>query len=81
MNIEVKLFMKFKNYLPRDSKDDEAIICHNEGSTVDDLLHAFGIPTNEPKVLMINGVSQGTDNTQALKDGDSVLNSPPIGGG
>jgi molybdopterin converting factor small subunit len=81
MNIEVKLFMKFKNYLPRDSKEDGAIICLKEGSTVDDLLRALGIPTNEPMVLVINGASQGIDNAQALKDGDGVFIFPPVGGG
>lgn len=84
MNIELKLFMQFKNYLPSDSQDDKAIISLKEGATVDDLLKTIGIPNDEPKLLVINGVSQGTttdSNTQVLKDRDVVSIFPPVGGG
>lgn len=42
------------------------------------------IPENEQRVVVINGVSQGTageGNYPALKDKDALLIFPPVGGG
>ena len=84
MNIEVRLFMRFRKYLPAGAKENKAIISLKEKATVEDLFKTLGIPENEQRVLVINGVSQGTSgegNSQALKDKDLVLIFPPVGGG
>jgi molybdopterin converting factor small subunit len=84
MNVDLKLFMDFRRYLPPDSVEGKAMVSLQEGATVDDLFKTLGIPINQPKVLVINGVSQGMDqdrNSHVLKDGDVVSVFPPVGGG
>lgn len=84
MNVQVKLFMGFRRYLPPEAKSDEVVISLPEESTVNDLLNHLEIPGEEQKLLVINGVSQGTcqdESTYVLKDGDVVSVFPPVGGG
>jgi len=76
--------MKFKKHLPSDSLDGKAMISLEEGSTLEDLLNILNIQINEPKLIMINGISQGIStkvNNQLLKEGDIVSIFPPIAGG
>jgi len=84
MNIEVRLFIHFKEYLPPGSKDGKAILSMQEGATLSDLLQKLGIPAGEPKIVVFNGISQGTTEEihgRVLRDGDIVSLFPPIGGG
>jgi molybdopterin converting factor small subunit len=84
MNVEVRLFIHFKNYLPPGSQDGKAILSIQEGATLTDLYTMLGIPVTEPKIVVLNGISQGTSpeiNTRALNEGDIVSLFPPIGGG
>ncbi len=76
--------MQLRKYLPVDAKENKAIISFKEKATLEDLVNTLGIPANEQKVVVINGVSQGTSgesNCQPLKDKDLVLIFPPVGGG
>ncbi|MCX5901490.1 MAG: MoaD/ThiS family protein [Proteobacteria bacterium] len=84
MNIEVRTFINFKSYMPPDAKDGKAVLSIKDGATFSDLLNELGIPLEEPRIVVLNGVSQGTApevNTRVLNDGDIVAIFPPIGGG
>ncbi len=84
MNIEVRAFINFKNYLPRDAEDGKAVLSIKEGATFADLLKVLGIALDEPRIVVLNGVSQGTTpeaNDRVLSDGDIVALFPPLGGG
>jgi molybdopterin converting factor small subunit len=84
MNIEVRTFINFKSYLPPDAKDGKAVLSIKDGSTFSDLLNVLGIPIEEPRIVVLNGVSQGTApdvNTRVLNEGDIVALFPPLGGG
>ena len=84
MNIEVRAFINFKSYMPLDAKDGKAVLSIKDGSTFSDLLNVLGIPIEEPRIVVLNGVSQGTApevNMRVLNEGDIVAIFPPIGGG
>lgn len=84
MNIEVRAFMNFKSYLPPDAQEGKAVLSINDGATFEDLLKVLGIPLEEPRIVVFNGVSQGTlpeINTRVLNDGDIIALFPPLGGG
>jgi sulfur carrier protein ThiS len=50
-----------------------------EGATCADLLTALHIPSNIPKVILINGLVK--DEKVLLQEGDEVSILPPIEGG
>jgi sulfur carrier protein ThiS len=84
MNIDVRTFINFKSYMPPEAKDGKAVLSIQEGATFSDLLNVLGIPIEEPRIVVLNGVSQGTTpevNTRVLQEGDIVAIFPPIGGG
>ena len=81
VTIELKMFMKFRKYLPADSSDGKAMISLEEGSTLEGLLKILGVPDDEHGIVVINGISQGMDSPQVLKDGDVVAFFAPVGGG
>lgn len=84
MQIQVRMFMEYRKYLPADASEGKTTVTVDEGATVEGLLKMFDIPLDEPKILVINGVSHGTCDTaqdQPLKDGDVVAIFPPVGGG
>lgn len=84
MNVELRMFMKFKQYLPADSSRGIAIVSLNEGATVEDLLTTLHVPVDELKLVIINGISRGISdavNSERLNDGDVVAIFPPSGGG
>ena len=84
MNIEVRTFINFKSYMPPDAKDGKAVLSIKDGSSFSDLLNELGIPIEEPRIVVLNGVSQGTSseiNTYTIKEGDIIAIFPPLGGG
>ena len=88
MNIEARMFMEFRSYLPPDSTNGKAIISLEEGATFEVLLKLLGIPIGEPKIVVINCVSHGLSNAvnlqvlkEVLKEGDIVSIFSPVGGG
>ena len=84
MQIELKMFMRFRNYLPEGSSDGKARISIPEGTTFKRLLHIIDMPVEEDKIIVINGIShkQGhTINDLQLKEDDTVAIFPPIAGG
>lgn len=80
VTIELKMFMKFKKYLPADSSDGKAMVSLEEGP-LEGLLKILGVPGDEQGVVVINGISRGMDSSQVLKDGDVVAFFAPVAGG
>jgi sulfur-carrier protein len=83
-HVELKLFMRFKKYLPEGALDGKAKIAIPENSTFLDLLNILDMPADEDKIIVINGISykQGSKaNALQLKENDIVAVFPPIAGG
>jgi molybdopterin converting factor small subunit len=84
MQIELKLFMRFKDYLPKGGTNGIAQHEIKDGSTFEDLLFDIEMPVEEDKIIVINGIShkQGEEiNALQLKNNDTVAIFPPIAGG
>ncbi len=84
MQVELKLFMKFKDYTPETGANGKAKIEIPDGSTFEDLLVFLNMPVEMDKIIVINGIShkQGSKvNMQQLNDRDVVAIFPPIAGG
>ena len=84
MQIELKLFMRFKDYLPEGGTNGIAQHEIKEGSTFKDLLNDIEMPIEEDKIIVVNGIShkQGEEaNALQLKNNDTVAIFPPIAGG
>lgn len=84
MNIEIRMFMEFRSYLPPGATGGRATMPLEEGSTVENLLNRLGIPPDKPKIVVVNGVSLGFSNalhSPVLHEGDIVAFFSPVGGG
>jgi molybdopterin converting factor small subunit len=79
MNIELKLFFDFKNYLPSGSSKNTTTIDLESGTTVQKLIEILNLPPAIPKNIIVNGIT--ADNERELQDGDSVAVFPPMAGG
>jgi len=82
--IELKLFMFFKKFLPGNASEGKTAFEIEEGATFRDLLDRLGMPVDEDKIVVINGIShKQSEKTNAirLKHGDVVAIFPPIAGG
>lgn len=84
MQIQVKLFATYRDYLPpectrgghtRGVLDMEA----QDGETAVSILTQLGVPTDEASVVLVNGRSPEPD--QLLQAGDVVCAFPAIAGG
>ena len=84
MQIELKMFMKFKEYLPKNSENGRTLLGIKEGSTFKDLMQMLGMPNEEDKIIVINGISFKPSemlNARKMGEGDTVALFPPIAGG
>ena len=84
MKIELKMFMKFKEYLPENSENGRTFLGVKDGSTFEDLMQLLGMPAEEDKIIVINGLSfkpSSALNSRKLDEGDTVALFPPIAGG
>ena len=81
IDVQVKMFMKFRKYLPSDSREGRAVVSVQEGSTLQDLMAMLRIPHDEQGTAVINGISYGVKETQVLADGDVVSFFSPVAGG
>ena len=78
MQVQVKLFSRFREYLPPEARG-EATIRLADGATVDDLIEHLGI-VRRIKLVTINGERQA-DYSCPLHSGDSVRIFPVAVGG
>ena len=84
ITVQVKLFMSLKKYLPENAQEGRTFVTLEEGATLKDLMMRLGMPLEEDKIIVINGIShKQSDKTNAiaLQDGDVVAMFPPIAGG
>jgi len=81
IDVQVKMFMKFRKYLPSDSREGRAVVSVQEGSTLQDLMAILCIPHDEQGTAVINGISYGITESQVLTDGDVVSFFSPVAGG
>lgn len=84
MDIELKLFMFLKKYGPPDQVDGRSRMEIKPGTRFVDVLKKIGMPIEEDKIIVINGISHkqcDAVNALEIKDGDIVAIFPPIAGG
>jgi molybdopterin converting factor small subunit len=78
MQVQVKLFSRFREHLPPEERG-EATIQLSDGATIDDLVDHLGI-VRRIKLITINGERQA-DYSRPLHDGDNVRIFPVVVGG
>ncbi len=79
MNIEVKLFANFREYLPPGSKGYGCNLEIEEGTTIAEVLRRLQIPDSIPLIALVNGLHRSPDD--ALGAGDVLSIFPPVAGG
>ncbi|MGH7309125.1 MAG: MoaD/ThiS family protein [Candidatus Rokuibacteriota bacterium] len=79
MRIEVRLFATLISYLPPGSGGGAVILEIPTDSTVDDVAAHLGIPSDLPRIALVNGHGAGPD--RHLSAGDIVTLFPPLAGG
>jgi len=79
MEIEVKLFANFRDYLPEGSDRFSCTMKLQPSERVADVIERLGLPKDHPKVILINGVHGKEDDR--LKEGDTLSIFPPVAGG
>lgn len=80
MNIEVKLFFNFSQYLPPGSKEGKVSLSIDEGLTIEGLMERLGISPELPRMIVLNGIIEQNSHRN-LKEGDVVAVFPPLFGG
>ena len=78
MQIQVRLFSRFRDALPREAHGETAISL-SDGTTVDQLLTQLGI-SDRVKLITVNGQRE-SDLQRVLSQGDLVYIFPPVVGG
>ena len=81
ITVQVKMFLRFKKYLPVDASEGKTEISLEKGSTIEDLMGVLCIPMDEQGTAVVNGISYGVDHSQVLKEGDVVSFFSPVAGG
>lgn len=84
ITVQVKLFMSLKKYLPENAQEGSTCLKIEKGAKVKDLLARLGIPFEEDKIIVLNGISYKQSeetNSIVLQDGDVIAIFPPIAGG
>lgn len=79
MEVEVKLFATLREYLPKGSGPFSCKMQIDGQTRIKDVLVRLKIPTEIPKIILVNGVHGKAD--QVLKEGDVVSLFPPVAGG
>lgn len=77
MVVQVLLYATLRSFGPEGKGDFKLDI--PDGSNVLDVIQKLGMPIEEVKLTMINGVLKEFD--YVLKEGDRVGFFPPVGGG
>ncbi|MCX5799524.1 MAG: MoaD/ThiS family protein [Proteobacteria bacterium] len=79
MEIEIRLFATFREYLPKGSGSFSCKKILQGETTVGEIIRELKLPDNIPKIIIIRGNHVKED--YVVKDGDLVSIFPPIGGG
>jgi len=79
MNVHLKLFATFRQYLPPGTPGSACDVQVSAGTRVGDILAQFGLPNEELVLVLVNGVY--ADLGHVLEEGDVVTAFPAMGGG
>jgi len=79
MQIEVKLFANFQEFLPPGSQKYGFTLEVDEGTTISQVLEKLQISQSIPMITIVNGLHRKTD--EALAPGDVLSVFPPVAGG
>ena len=79
MKIEVRVFATLRKYVPELGVGEPKTAELPEGATFEDLREILGLPLEEIKVIMRNGLQ--TDMDEIIEDGDRIAYVPAVGGG
>lgn len=77
MRVELRFFAGLRAYLPDGQSAFGADLA--AGATVADVLRAYGIPEEVPRIVLVNGRHATLE--QALAEGDTLSLFPPVAGG
>ncbi|MBN2554833.1 MAG: MoaD/ThiS family protein [Anaerolineales bacterium] len=79
MQVEVTVFATLRHYMPGLPIGGSRQIDVQPGTTVADLMHALGLPSEEVKVVMRNHLQ--AELSDAVEDGDRIAYIPAVAGG
>ena len=79
MRVGVRLFATLARYLPQDAQGGSADLEVAEDSTVGDVAASLGIPSDLPRIALVNGGDAADDHR--LRPGDVLTLFPPLAGG
>jgi sulfur-carrier protein len=79
MNIEVRLYANFRDFLPPGSGTFGVTKYLEKEMTIEELVKELGLPEDIPKIVIVNGAHAEFD--YVLKDGDTLSVFPPLAGG
>ncbi|RMF91947.1 MAG: MoaD/ThiS family protein [Candidatus Schekmanbacteria bacterium] len=77
--IEVRVYATLQKYVPKQDLKTGNKMSIDGNTTIKSLLDNLGIPVEETKIIIVNGVHAELDTV--LKDGDRVAIFPPVAGG
>lgn len=79
MEIEVRLFATFRDYLPQDSASFSFKKSLDKEIVVSKIAEEISLPPDIPKIFIVNG--NVVTGEYVLHDGDVVSIFPPVAGG
>lgn len=79
IRVNVKLFATLRRYYPHLRVGEALEMELPEGTTVGQLMNHLNLPTEQVRVVFVNGVAR--DENYVLNSGDEVGVFPPVGGG
>jgi molybdopterin synthase sulfur carrier subunit len=79
MRVEVRVFATLRRYLPDLGIGEAKLMEVAEGTTLDQIREALGLPADEVKVIMVNHLQAFPEDLAA--DGDRITYIPAVAGG
>jgi molybdopterin converting factor small subunit len=79
MQVEIRLFATFRQYLPKDSQNFSCKKTFEKETSVDEIADELKLPPDIPKITIVNG--NNVSGNFILKDRDVLSIFPPIAGG
>ena len=79
MKVEINLYATLARYLPDEVRQGDHMMELRAGATIGQLLQQLQIPSEEAKLVFVDGVR--TDADAVLREGNRVGIFPPVGGG
>jgi molybdopterin synthase sulfur carrier subunit len=76
--IELRLFGHLRSYRPEADSSDAGMDV-SAGTSVEEMIRELGVPPEDPKVVLVNGMHAALD--RLLEEGDRVSIFPPVAGG